>query len=320
MDFSNITALKDYQKQKQKEKNKGAKTPDGKRLNPRIHGLIESEILRKPIDIRETTTYEGATKVFLTKVPLRCNSERYDVSAEALREWIIYAVIEEDPQAQILFEKIQSLTETIDEIEENLKKIPKLQFMDELGEPLNEEKAREQRDRLFEKYGADRVVIENQLEDVEQELKRNVVRRRNLGVELIQGAIDYTFNTSTWSMRLHGSDDVDEIEDLLMQKMNWAGIKLALGDDRRNPPMPPWAGRGDVPDGSTLAMPDYTHLTVNMLGVRIMRLPAGVGLAKNLDRKSSTLSSEAFGMYYGEFDQGILIQIIAQSSKLSKFL
>ena len=35
--------------------------------------------------------------------------------------------------------------------------------------------------------------------------------------------------------------------------------------------LPPWSGRGDVPDGSKPYLPDYSPYVVNMASVRVRR-------------------------------------------------
>lgn len=45
-----------------------------------------------------------------------------------------------------------------------------------------------------------------------------------------------------------------------MDKDDWASIKLA--QQSISPPLPAWAGRGDIPDGSKSFLPDYSQLQV----------------------------------------------------------
>ena len=41
-----------------------------------------------------------------------------------------------------------------------------------------------------------------------------------------------------------------------------------------------------------------------MAAVRISRVPAGVGLFKQIDRPSAKIYTDEFGLYYGQFDAG----------------
>lgn len=42
-----------------------------------------------------------------------------------------------------------------------------------------------------------------------------------------------------------------QLEDIVCAKTDWPGIKLAT----KNEELPPWAGRGDIPDGSKSYIP-----------------------------------------------------------------
>eukprot|EP01031_Cornospumella_fuschlensis_P040446 gene40446-49294_t len=246
----------------------------GKALNR--EGILEAEILRKPDDIREDPKYEGQTQIFLTRVPNHSVDMRREMDAKALREWIIYAVIEEDPYAQRFFDEIHKLTKIIADVEKNLLSIPKLQFFDQNGQPMPDDQARVEREKLFTKYGEERILAEGKLEDAEKALKTHVAWRKTTTVLLEQCEIDNNTDTSTWRFKLAGIDDADEIEDLLCQKLNWNGIKLTLGDQSLTPPLLPWAGRGALPssEGKNYS---YDLLKVNMLGVRVRRAPQGIG-------------------------------------------
>ena len=90
---------------------------------------------------------------------------------------------------------------------------------------------------------------------------------------------------------------------MLIQKDDWASIKLA--QHSKDPPLPPWAGRGDIPNGSKSFLADYTQLQVNISGAIIKRVPHGVGSWRSLDRKSSKYADEEFSFYYGEWYNGL---------------
>ena len=96
------------------------------------------------------------------------------------------------------------------------------------------------------------------------------------------------------------------MEDLLIKKDNWAGIRVANGipATQEEPEHPPYAIRGPLPDGSNPALPDYSDVAVNVAGARFLRVPHGVGSVKALDRASATIADENFGVYYGRFELG----------------
>jgi hypothetical protein len=292
----------------QAEKNKALK----KKLNDKSSRkdrkggqLLEAELLRDPEDIRLDPKYGGQTEILLKFVPLKCIDESTDVLADTLREWIVYAIVEEDPLSQGFFDKIQRFNEVIAEIESNMKKVPHLSFYDENGKPKPEKEARFEREKLFTKLGEELAHAEGRLDDTNRELKNHIEWRKKMGVHLSQVDIDKNTGTATWLLRLSGTDDAQEIEDLLLQKRNWQGVKLAVSYTNRDPPLPPWAGRGDVPDGKNPTLPNYTGLGVNMLGVRIMRIPSGIGFYRHLDRATASIASDQFGLYYGEYEHGV---------------
>jgi hypothetical protein len=43
---------------------------------------------------------------------------------------------------------------------------------------------------------------------------------------------------------------------------------------------------------------------VNISGARIQRIPAGVGMIQQLDRESSNIYGDEFGVFYGTFEAG----------------
>ncbi len=141
--------------------------------------------------------------------------------------------------------------------------------------------------------------------EAQGQLKSHIDWRRKMGIEFTQGEVDKNTDTTTWFMTMSGTNDVAEIEDLLIRKQNWPGIKLASGSNRTSPPIPPWAGRGEIPDGTKANQPDYSSLQVNIAGARFMRVPSGVGLLQSLDRTSASIYGEDFGFFYGEFESGL---------------
>lgn len=262
-------------------------------------------ILRKPEDIRDDPHYGGETEVLLKYVPLKCIDEKTRVDEDTLREWIIYGIVEEDPYAEQYFDHIERLNERLADIDKQLKRVPKIEFRDEGGKPLSEEKARVEREALFTRFNEERAMADRELEDVNNELKNHIEWRKKMGVHLKQTEIDKVTDTSTWIMTLSGTTDVQNIEDLLLKKENWPGIKVAAGKKTGEKRFPPWTGRGPIPDGNNLTLPDYTYYQVNMIGVRILRVPKGVGVYRTLDRKSSGLAAEEFSVFYGEYENGL---------------
>lgn len=123
-----------------------------------------------------------------------------------------------------------------------------------------------------------------------------------MGITCEEGDTDEHSNTITWFVRFDGVNDARDMENRLLSKNDFSGIRLACGCAEKK--MAPWVGRSAVPDGTKANMPDYTQLQVNIAGVRIMRLPHGVGVLKGLERRSTYIHSDKFYYYYGNFYAG----------------
>lgn len=291
--------------QSQKEKAQYQKVSNLRTTLDRKGGkLVDVEILRDPEDILVDPKYGGQTEILLKYVPLHCIDGKTTLDVKTLKEWIICAIVEEDPVSQKFFDDIQKLNDLIEDIEKNIRKIPKIAFLDDDGNPKPEEDAKKEREKLFVKYGEELMEAESKLDSNNRRLKEHIEWRRNMGIDLTQVLTDPTTSTSIWKMEMSGADDIEEIEDSLLSKRNWSGIKLAKGDSSATPPIPPWAGRGDIPDASNPTQNDYTEYQVNMLGVRILRVPTGLGYYRQLDRQSSAIHGDSFELYYGEYSHG----------------
>ena len=181
-----------------------------------------------------------------------------------LRDWILFAIIEEDPGSRQYYNDMDKINELIDGIDKNLLKIPKLEFLDDEGKPYPIEKARAERENLYNLLSTQRVVAEEDMELANRNLQNHINWRRTMGIELIKGDEDKNTDTCIWFVRFHGTEDAKEIEDLLIEKEDWPGINVACGKPNADPPIPPWVGRDKtVPDGSKSNAPaDYTQLQV----------------------------------------------------------
>lgn len=112
----------------------------------------------------------------------------------------------------------------------------------------------------------------------------------------------FALNVSHRRLFIHGVPDAVEIENALIEKKDWSGIRLASYSDARG--LAPWVGRRVVPVGVSSLHPDYTGLEVKMAAARVMRVPHGVGLFKTLNRSSSSIAAEKYGIFYGEWHEG----------------
>jgi len=180
-------------------------------------------------------------------------------------------------------------------------------FYDEEGKPMLDDKAEAEREHIYEKFGEDRLVAEKRLTKYKLNLEAHRIWRKTIGMDFVLEDTDLNTDSATWRLRFYGHKDAMQMEDLLIQKNNWAGIRLACSGrnpEPNKPPFPPYACRGPLPDGTNPMLPDYSNLAVNVAGARFSRVPHGVGAIKSLDRKDATIKDEHYGVYYGRFELG----------------
>eukprot|EP00604_Paraphysomonas_vestita_P000293 CAMPEP_0174826580 /NCGR_PEP_ID=MMETSP1107-20130205/44282_1 /TAXON_ID=36770 /ORGANISM="Paraphysomonas vestita, Strain GFlagA" /LENGTH=341 /DNA_ID=CAMNT_0016060097 /DNA_START=611 /DNA_END=1634 /DNA_ORIENTATION=+ len=186
-----------------------------------------------------------------------------------------------------------------------MKRIPKQELLDNDGKPLTEEEADEERQIMYEMYGKAKYEVELKLKKRQEDLENHHKWRRTMGLDILQVDIDENTETSTYEVRLFGTSDAKQIEDLLLkEKDDYLGIKLACGSIDPDYPFPPWCGRGSVPNGAKPPIPDYTNLVVGISGMRLFRTLHGVGTNKTLDRNSASIKADRFGIYYGDWNIG----------------
>lgn len=217
------------------------------------------EVFRVPEDIRLDPKYEGQTVFMMEGVPLRSIDGVTPVDTTSLRDWIIFALVEDDPMTQPYNNRMGRIIRELDEIDAIIGKIPTLLFLDEKQKPYAPERARAERAVMFTKFNLERLKKEEEGEVLQRELEAHIKWRKSMGVELTQGESDKNTDTCVWFIRLYGTSDAKEMEDMLIRKRDWPGIKLALGIHNANPPIPSWISRDKYPpDGTKLSDPtDY---------------------------------------------------------------
>ena len=280
---------------------KGQKSPNFYTIVPQVK--------RFPEDIRDNLHYEGQASFTIRQVPCRSKDEKTLVTDEALRVWMLYAINEEDPHCKPLAAKIPPVEDIIKQIDKKIKGVSKMKFFDEDGKPMDDEKAELEREAIYESFGADRLVAEKRLTKYQNNLDAHRIWRRSIGIDFTLEETDANTDAATWRLRFYGHKDALEMEDLLIKKDNWSGIRLACGapaqkDVFQGAKIPPYAIRGPLPDGTNPMLPDYSDLAVNVAGARFKRIPHGVGTIKALDRKDTTIRDDHFGVYYGRFELG----------------
>lgn len=260
-------------------------------------------LLRSPYDICEDFKYEGQTCFIIQYVPYYARDEQTLVDEETLRQFLLFAILEEDPFVPPILQQIENQKSKIKDTDRRLKQIVKQEFLEPDGKEMLPEKAELEREAMFKAVGEERNRQEAELKRREQLLETHKAWRMSMGVSLEQGDFDENSNTVTWFVRFFGVADARDMELRLLQKNDYSGIRLACGSADKK--LPPWVGRSkSVPDGGKEYLPDYTMLQVNIAGVRIMRIPHGVGVYKSLDRTSVEISAEKFYYFYGNWYSG----------------
>lgn len=268
-----------------------------------MYYMIVPKVRRPNIDVFDDPCYEGQTAVIFTNVPNKAKDEKTIVDTETLRAYIMCAIIEVDPYSKPFFQAIEETQNAIKAIDKKIKGVAKIDFREANGEKMSDEKAQVEREELYNSFAAERMQADKRLKAKERGLAKQLEWRNTMGIEFQMIAHDENTDTNTWAVKLFGTTDAEEIEDLLIAKDDWAGIKCACWCE--DPKLPPWAGRGRLPDGTKNDLePDYSLLQANMAGVRIARAPNGVGSLKLMDRSSVPFAADHFEYYYGNFEMG----------------
>jgi hypothetical protein len=265
--------------------------------------IIVPRMRRKAYDVREDPTYDGQTMFMVTDVPLQCKDGRTPVDMDTIKEWFLFAINEEDPNLKSSKAAIQEAKEFIAAIDKKIRGVPKIVFRDGDGRVLDPKQAEAQRDILYKAYLEERTVGEKQLKNKSEAEKRFEDYRRQMGMVFTPGDIDTNTQTISYYIRFHGTADAHTMEDLLLKKDDWIGIKLACG--YTDPVFPPWVGRGQLPIGHDNPSGNYEDTQVNVAGAKFRRVPHGVGTIKMLDRNSASIAAERFEFFHGMWDTGL---------------
>ena len=273
-------------------------------LPPPVFYVIVPERLIEPFDIMAFTNYDGQTGVFIRYVPVTCEDASVEVDATTLREWILFAIMESDPTLQPFQEDIERSKRTLKDIQRELKTTENKIFYDSSGEPIDEDKAEKERNMAFDILSTDLRNEEEKLKIRTQEFEAHIhKRKRRIGIQLIRQPIDSLFEfVCTWQLVIYGINDAKSIENNLVDKKDWAGIRLASHSPAKG--LPPWVGRAVVPVGISSRHADYSGLEVKIQSARIMRVPHGIGVYRALDRQSSSIAAERYELFYGSYSVG----------------
>jgi hypothetical protein len=253
-------------------------------------------------DINDDPTYQGQVMFLLTNVPCHAIDGTTVVDSNTIKEYLLYAISEEDPKSKKIQAEIVLIEKEIKEIDRKMKKIPTQTWAKPDGSAMSVEEADEMREALFKSYGESRYKVCLKLDDVKLSLEKQREWRRQIGLHLFQVEVDANTDSCTWEMQLFGQSDYRLIEELLINKTDWQQIQLCCPS--ATPPLPPWVSKGKIPDGSKEHMPDYTSLVVKMSAARLTRVAHGVGTKKTLNSSTATIAGDEFGLYYGDWHLG----------------
>lgn len=273
-------------------------------LPPPVFYVIVPERLIEPFDIMAFTNYDGQTGVFIRYVPLTCEDRSVEVDEITLREWILFAIMESDSTLQPFLDDIERSKRKLKEIQREIKSTEKKTFYDSGGNIIEGDLAEKERNLAFSILSADLLKEEEMLQIYVQNSETHVRnRKRRIGIQLIRQPLDHpNVSVCTWQLLLYGIDDAKSIENNLMDKKDWAGIRLASHSPARG--LPPWVGRAIVPIGTSSRHADYSGLEVKIQSARIMRVPHGAGVYRALNRQSSTIAAERYELFYGNYSIG----------------
>jgi hypothetical protein len=222
--------------------------------------IIVPRMKRKAFDVRADPTYDGQTTFMVSDVPLQCKDGMTPVDIATLKEWFIYAINEEDPNLKSSKTAIEEAKEFITAIDKKIRGVPKIQFRDGDGRVMDPKQAEAQRDILYKAYLEERTVGEKQLKNKTEALRRFEEYRRKMGMTFTPGETDTNTQTQAYYVKFFGTADAADMEDLLLAKDDWVGIKVACG--ATDPPCPPWVGRGQIPIGHDNPLGDYQDTQV----------------------------------------------------------
>jgi hypothetical protein len=96
-------------------------------------------------------------------VPFYARDESTFVDAEALRQWLLFAILEEDPFVPPILEQIERQKGKIKDVDRRLKAVVKQEFLEPDGKEMLPEKAELEREALFKAIGEERDKLDLEL-------------------------------------------------------------------------------------------------------------------------------------------------------------
>ena len=254
-------------------------------------------------DAKVDPHYAGDLHVMLRFTPMHTQNQTYAVKESDIRAWVMFGVIEEDAYVQKFVAKAAKLEKAVKAFEKKMVDTANAPIFDARGREQHGDIVDVQRTKQYQEIAAEKEELATELAKAKKDLRSAMETRVNSKLHVRQGKVDVQSDRCTWIIEFDGVDK-DHYEDLVCKKLDWNGIRLAVGEEDELRPREPYTGRGAVPDGSKPFIPDLRDYIVNMYGVRVTRFEDGFGTYRELDKRSSSYSGKQFQFYYGTFSEG----------------
>ncbi|CAM9884564.1 unnamed protein product [Pylaiella littoralis] len=225
--------------------------------------------------------YSGDLQLMIVGVPLTARDDATKVTSEDVKAWLLCGLLEEDEDVKEARDIVRTLEAEAKVVEHNLSRVGYMKFTEKTGfgkeetQMLTDEEQAAKREERHEALSAQRDKMEENVADARDMLEGVLKQRNNTPVNLEQANVRTEIGTCTFYVSFPGFYG-PTLEDIVCAKTDWPGLKLAAGHDD----LPPWAGRGEIPDGSKSYIKRYNEHAINMRGAQICRLQHGFGQHK----------------------------------------
>lgn len=277
----------------------------------------EYKVVPKPVrevdDAADKEGYEGSLALVLENVPVQNDATGHDVRAEDIREWLMFGIQEEDPDVRAAVGRVEVVQAEIEEVKRAMKDVPFQELFDATGKPLEGEEADHERAMKYEECQNQKEQFEKKLEEAKLNAQEVIRDRDQTPIVLTSTDEDKSWSghnngTKAWYVSFQ-TDEAWQLEEWISGKQDWDGVKLAVAhavdaqEGNYKETLPPWAGRGLVPDGSKPYLPDYRDCVVNMAAVYVRRVEHGFGVMKSAPGNDLPFDGP-FRYYHGQFHGG----------------
>jgi hypothetical protein len=269
-------------------------------------------------DILDDPHFAGYMKVVIASVPKATNNGNQDVTADDIRTYLHAGMIEEHPDVHKAKDTLERTQNEITRIHKAMQRIREAKPLDDEGNPLPVDEADAERQNMYNQALKEKEMLENRREAAKQRLIDVKQEVKDIDFDVEFALYNKLEGTCSWHLAFDPPEEDDEgnvigfdAEKAVVRKNDWDGIQLAGGfeDIETNGPadpikIPPWAGRGDPPDGSKEWEPCYDDTRINMKGALIKRVQHGIGLYKSLKHHDVEFYGHDYSVYHGQWVEG----------------